>query len=438
MKVTRREFTVLTGAALAFPSGLLDACGGGSSAPSSTPVPKSTKAADMQMTWWGNADRAKRTDQVIQLFQQKNPQHKISSNWGPNSSYFDKLNTSIAGGSAPDIFQMDMKYMVTYTAKKVLLDLSKFGADTLDLGDFDPSLLKEVKTRDGIFGLPNGLNMFAILHNATLIARAGGTPPAPDLTWERFADYCRNLSKAMPKGAWPVDDMSGAIAPFEGWIHSHGYELYAADGKLGFPKSAALDWFNYWNDLRRAGASVPADVSAAATNAGSQSASVLATGKAALFMTHSNFLEQYQPLMKASTLGIGPYPKEKRPGWYPKVSQLWCVSSNSKYPSQAAQFINFYINDPGAQKAVAVERGAPPALKARTLIASQLTPEQKAELDFVDTYSKGTTARTTIDPPGALDVTNALTQAADAIRLNGSSVQSATDKFWSDATTALR
>lgn len=435
--ITRREFTILTGAVLAVPTVLIEACGGGSSSTSNALVAKSTSTADMQMTWWGNADRAKRTDQVIQLFQQKNPQYKISSTWAPNSGYFDKLNTQIASGAPPDIFQMDIKYMATYTAKKVLLDLSKFGTDTLDLGDFDPNLLKEVKTKDGIFGLPNALNMFAMLLNTTLIGKANAAPPGNDLNWQQFADYCRTLSKSLPKGTWPIDDHTGTINAFEGWVHGLNYELYTADGKLGFPKQVAIDWFNYWNDLRKAGAAVPADVSAAATNAGSQSASVLATGKAAMFMTHSNFLEQYQPLMK-DKLAMAPYPKGKRPGIYPKVSQLWSVSAKSKYPSQAVQFVNFFTNEPGAQQAVGVERGAPPDLKARTLIAAQLTPDQKAELDYVGQFAKGTTPRTTFDPPGALDVTNALTQASQSIGLGGASVQSATDKFWSDANTALK
>jgi multiple sugar transport system substrate-binding protein len=438
MMITRREFNLLTGAVLAAPSMLIEACGGASQPTSSANlIKKNTAAADMQMTWWGNADRAKRTKQVIDAFVQKNPQYKIADVWGPNSSYFDKLNTQIASGSPPDIFAMDMKYIATYAAKNVLVDLTRFASDNLDLADFDPSLVRAVKTKEGMFGLPNALNMFAMLHNQALIAKANSNPPASDLTWQQFADYCRTLSKNLPRNTWPVDDHSGAIAPFEGWVHAAGYELYTADGKLGYPKSVALDWFNYWNDLRKAGAAVPADVSAAATNAASQSASVLATGKAATIMTHSNFLGQYQPLMK-DKLGIGPYPKGKRPSQYPKVSQLWCVSAKSKSQSQAVQFLNFYTNDPDAQKASGVERGAPPALKARTLIAPTLGSDNKAELDYVEQFSKGTTPRTTFDPPGALDVTNALMQAAQSIGLGGTSVSAATDKFWSEANSAVK
>lgn len=436
--ITRREFTILAGALIGAPSLLLEACGGGSSGTASaTPAPKSTGAATMSAFWWGNADRAKRTEKVIALLEQKFPQYKVSDTWGPNSSYFDKLNTQIASGSPPDIFQMDMKYLSTYTQKGVLLDLGKYGSDTLNLGDFDPNLLKEVRTSGGTFGLPSALNMFAMLYNTTLIGKAGATPPSPDATWQQFADWCVTLSKSLPKGTWAVDDFSGAINAFEGWVHSLGMELYTADGKLGYPKQTVLDWFNYWNDLRKAGGVVPADVSAAASNANSQSASTLATGKAAAFMTHSNFLEQYQPLTK-DALVMGPYPKGKRPAIYPKVSQLWCVSVKSKFPSQAVQFLDFSINDPEAQKALGVERGAPPVLKARTLVAPLLTPEQKAELDYVAKFSKGTTPRTTLDPAGALDVTNALMQAGQSIGLGGSSVQAATDKFWQAANQALQ
>ena len=181
---------------------------------------------------------------------------------------------------------------------------------------------------------------------------------------------------------------------------------------------------------------VPADVSAAASNAATQSASTIATGKAAAFMSHSNFLEQFQPLMK-DTLVMGPYPKGKRPAIYPKVSLLWCVSSKTKFPSQAVQFIDFSINDLEAQKTLGVERGAPPVIKARTAIASLLSPAQQAELEYVEKFSKGTTGRTTLDPAGALDVTNALKQAGESIGLGGTSVQAATDKFWQAAQQAV-
>ncbi len=434
--ITRREFTLLAATALAVPVALLEACKG-TSAPAITPAPKSTAAADMQMTWWGNADRARRTNQVISLFQQKNPQYKISSTWGPFSSYFDKLNTQVAGGSPPDILQMDMRSLLTYTNRGVLLELGQYAPGTLDLGDFDKALLKPVQTKKGLFGLPAAANMYALLYNETLLGKAGTAPPKPGLTWEQFADYCLALARALSRSAWPVDDHSGTIAPFEGWIHSRGKDFYTSDGKLGFSRQDALDWFSYWGELRKAGATVPADISAAASNASSQSQSVLATGKAVMFLTHSNFLEQYQPLIR-DKLGIGPYPVGSRPAVFSKVSQLICVAAKTKSPSQAVQFLNFWINDPQANKALSVERGAPPTVKMRDLIKGLLTAEQKAELDYLEQNVKGTTPPTNLAPPGAGEVEQALSRAGQSIGLGGASVRAATDKFRQEADQALR
>jgi len=155
---------------------------------------------------------------------------------GPFSSYFDKLNTQVASGSPPDLIQMDMRSLATYMSRGVLLELGKYTWGTLDLGDFDKALLKPVQTKDGLFGLPNAANMYAMLYNTTLLGKAGSAPPRPGLNWEQLADYCLTLARALPRGAWAVDDHSGTIAPFEGWTHSRVNDLYTSDGKLGFSK----------------------------------------------------------------------------------------------------------------------------------------------------------------------------------------------------------
>jgi multiple sugar transport system substrate-binding protein len=435
--LTRREFTLLAGTLIAAPAAVLEACGGsGSSSTQAAPAPMSTAAADMQMVWWGNADRAKRTTNVINLFQQKNSQYKISGQYTAFTNYFDKLNTQVASGSPPDLIQMDMRHLPTYAAKQVLLDLTRYTPSPLDIGDYDRLLLNQVQTKSGLFGLPVAGNLFAMIRNTSLLQRAGTDAPKVGITWDLFAQYCLDLAKALPKGAWPVDDHSGTIAPFEVWIRSRGHELYTTDGKLGYQRQDVLDWFTYWNDLRRAGGAVPPDVSAAAANNPSQSASVIATGKAVFYMTHSNFLEQYAPLTK-DTLGIGPYPQGKRVGLYPKVSLLLTVAAHTRFPSQAAQFLNYWSNNADAAKALAVERGAPGTLKPRAIVKPMLTPEQAAELAYVEQFSKNLVPRTVPDPPGAGDVEQALSRASQSIGLGGTSVGAATDKYLQDAQKAL-
>ena len=54
-----------------------------------------------------------------------NPGVKISGQPGEFNSYWDKLATQTAGGTAPDIIQMDMAYIAEYGTRGALLDLAK-------------------------------------------------------------------------------------------------------------------------------------------------------------------------------------------------------------------------------------------------------------------------------------------------------------------------
>ena len=75
-----------------------------------------------------------------------NPDVKIAGQPGEFTSYWDKLATQTAGGTAPDIIQMDMAYISEYGTRGALLDLgkvdvSKFVEGTVDSGKINDKLV---------------------------------------------------------------------------------------------------------------------------------------------------------------------------------------------------------------------------------------------------------------------------------------------------------
>jgi ABC-type glycerol-3-phosphate transport system substrate-binding protein len=63
--------------------------------------------AEIRIGWWGNDDRAARTLQVIQLFQEAYPEIKvIGEPNGGTADHFQIIDTQLAGNNAPDIFQL--------------------------------------------------------------------------------------------------------------------------------------------------------------------------------------------------------------------------------------------------------------------------------------------------------------------------------------------
>jgi multiple sugar transport system substrate-binding protein len=443
--LTRRGFTRagLRLAATASIGSLLEACGFASGTSSGQPSGSTSQitSANLQMGWWGGADRAKRTQQVMDLFKQKHPEWTLAGQSTSFGDYWTKMNTQAAAGGLPDVMQMDMAYIGRYVKSKQLLPLDKF-RDTFDVGDFDLNQLAQGTVGGKLYGVSLGGNIGATMYNKSAIDRAGLTPPAQDLTWESLATYLGTLARKLPAGMYPIDDPGfsiGVIAPFEIWIRQRRQELWTRDGKLGFKSSDVQDWFQYWSDLRRARLVVPTDVAATAAQNGTPAASTIATGKSVFLITWSNFIGQYQILMKDSVAMMRDPAggKGSLVGDYVKASQLFSIPSTSRSAAAAAQFIAFFVHDPDAARVLGVERGVPGAARSRSAIAPMLQAPDQAQVGYFDDLSKRTRPKTVLDPPATGDVSTALTNAWQSIALSNVSVADATRKFMEDANRAL-
>jgi multiple sugar transport system substrate-binding protein len=123
MAINRRQFLLGTGGlAAAAATGGLTACAPGSSGGGGGGGggDKNTLA----LTYWSNPTRTKNTDAEIAAFTAANAPLKINGQPGEFGTYWDKLATQTAGGTAPDIIQMDMAYIADYGARGALLDLT--------------------------------------------------------------------------------------------------------------------------------------------------------------------------------------------------------------------------------------------------------------------------------------------------------------------------
>lgn len=392
----------------------------------------------LNLSWWGGSDRAKRTQKVVKLFEDKHKKLTISPQPTTWSNYWQKLDTNAAGGGLPDVLQMDMAYIGQYTKRDQILDLTKYKS-TIDLGDFDENQLKQGTIDGKLMGISLGGNIPAVPYNQTVIKNAGLTMPEDaDLTWDTFPSYLSKLQKKLPSGMFPSDDFSGVIPAWEVWVRQRGTEMWTQDGKLAFTKSEFSDWLQYWSDLRKHQLIVPAKIDITATQVGTPDASPIVKKQAVFQPTWSNFIGQYQILMK-DTVGMMRFPQAagKRAGDYVKASQLFSISAKSKHAEDGADFISFFIHNPAAVKVLGTERGVPGSAKARSIIKPTLKPYDAAQITFFNQYSSKTTAKTVLDPAGAGDVGTALSNATQSVALGKSSVSDAADKFWSEAQKAL-
>src|SRR5262245_15268426 len=241
--------------------------------------------------WWGNPDRDRRTRAVLNTYAKSNNLQIAAESlgWG---EYWTKLGTQVAGGNAPDLIQMDYRYMFEYARRNTLFALDKL----LPLEDFSPYDRDSGKVDGKLYGVSLGNNTKALVYDTGTLQKVGVQSMPGDLTWDDFGRLAGEISKINPGKCWGPSDSSRMEQVFEQCLTSGSKLLYTVEGKLGFTPDDVAAWFDLWDKFRKAGVIPPADVGA--TNNARIEEHEITRGLAAMSFIHSNQLLAFQALNK--------------------------------------------------------------------------------------------------------------------------------------------
>jgi multiple sugar transport system substrate-binding protein len=347
----------------------LAACGGGASpsagptTPAATPTgtaPAESPAggytgpeASISYAIWGDPAELKSQQAIVDAFHAANPTITVDVTVSDWDAYWDKLQTGLAGGAAPDVFAMDGPLFPDYQSRDVLLDLKSYiDRDGYDLTQLADQGVADFTTADGgQYGIPRDLNTIILFYNKTMFDAAG--LPYPDDTWDwaKLVEVAKQLTK----------DENG-----DGTVDQWGFYTETTDME------------NYWSELvwQNGGDIVNAD----------RTATLLGTPEAAggiqflqdlvwkekvmpdpaLFVETGDAFEQGKAAMEANgswlvpthtaaasdlgfTFGLAPLPKGPA-GRFTSVNPTGAVVYKStKSPDAAWEFVK-YLASPAAQE----------------------------------------------------------------------------------------
>lgn len=345
--------------------------------------PAFAEVNSLRLMFWGGQDRADRTNGVGDLFKDATGV-SVDTEFMSGSDYWPKLATQTAGGSAPDVMQMDYQFLLEYAKRGALAPLDEFVGEQLQLDGFDVDQLDGGKVDGKLFGVSLGANSVAAIVNTAAFEEAGIDQPTNDWNYEEILEIGQAFAAANIRGGMKmIADFSGSVPAFENWLRQKNLALYTADGKLGFGADDITQWLTMWKEFRDKGVTVSAEDAALST--GALETTSLVSGKAAITNAHSNQLVGFQALMQDRLALVG-YPRMAEGvggGHYRKPSQLFAVASTSQGKTEAAEFINFFVSNPEAAKILGVERGVPCLAATREVVAPTLSEENRAAVDFV-------------------------------------------------------
>ena len=310
---------------------------------------------------WGDPTEIKNQQAIVDAFHAANPKITVKvtvSDWDP---YWDKLQTSLAGGDAPDVFAMDGPLFPDYQSRDVLLDLKPYiDRDGYDLGQLADQAVADFTTTDGQFGLPRDLNVIALFYNKKLFDAAG--IPYPDDTWDwaKLVEVGKQLTIKDAKGKvsqWGFYTESTDMENYwSSLVWQNGGDIVSADKKTNLIGSdQAAGGLQFLQDLIWKEGIMPDP-----TIWPADSGDAFEQGKAAM---EANGSWQVPTFLAAGIqLGIAPLPKGPA-GQATSINPTGAVVyKNTKNPDAAWAFVK-YLASPAAQTKLMELKASLPANK---------------------------------------------------------------------------
>ncbi|MFI6793892.1 ABC transporter substrate-binding protein [Nonomuraea sp. NPDC050383] len=200
--------------------------------------------------YWDSENQGQAMNKIVQEFAKSHPNIEVKLQFTPNKEYWTKLQTSAAGGTAPDVFWMNGPRIGLYASQGALMPLSdRIAADKLDLGKYPKSLV-DLYTLDGKqYGIPKDFDTIGLWYNKDLFDAAKVKYPDASWTWDDVRAAAKKLTDPA-KGVHGIGAMPWSQEVFYNTIfQAGGYVISDDKKKSGYDDPATIEGLRFWKDL---------------------------------------------------------------------------------------------------------------------------------------------------------------------------------------------
>jgi len=354
----------------------------------------------LEISWWGDATRAGLFNQVIANFEEKYPNITVTGTpVAAPTDLFNRLDTDFgAGGStAPDVFALGGAYPQTYATAGQLLELDSTDmASIVQLSKYPMSTLSSGTVNGKVYALPTGGNATAMFVNTDIMKAAGVTLPTGQWKWSDLVNIANQVGKAGLKNSsgQPVYGLDLRIADIIGTYLGQvsQYGLYTPDGKIGVTPDQVAGWYTIEQQLEQGGGLPDGSIVTQGVNL-SPDQQLFTLGQAGITFGYSNLATSYgkggaievlSPPTDTSNSGVSLLP-----------SAFWAVNASTKHPTEAAELLSWFLNEPSTIQIITDTRGVPFNPDMAT-VSSQAVTDPNAALS--DAYVGAVVATGVIAP----------------------------------------
>jgi multiple sugar transport system substrate-binding protein len=340
----------------------------------------------LEMSWWGDDNRAVLFDEVITAFEAEYPNVSVTQTpVGAPDDLFNRLATDFGGGgdTAPDLFALGGAKPQEYGSVGALYDLSEL-EEYAHVADYPEFSLTSATVDGTVYGLPTGGNATAAFVNTDIFEEAGVAVPTADWTWDDLIAAAgqigsAGLTNAQGQPVYGIDmrsaDIIGTFAAQE-----TEFGLYTAEGELGVDAATIAKFYEIELELLEAGA-LPDPTVITAGVALPPDQQLYTLGQAAITFGYSNLIGTYAG--GGETLILTPPSDTDKTGVALLPSAFWAINAASEYPAAAALLMDWFLTEPSALELIKDTRGVPFNPASAEIVAPLLEGASATAAEYV-------------------------------------------------------
>lgn len=201
--------------------------------------------------------RVKAIDQLIEKFQQANPDIKVKQVTFPYADYQTRVIAANLAGNSPDVVQFFYGWLDKFVAGGLVQPLPKdtFAADKIE-SEFFP-IVTALKRDGEYYGVPTAVRSLGLFYNKNLLKEAGLDPSKPPQTLDALIEAAGKVVKRDASGnlvtAGLTIEVTGQDHHWwrEGLVRQFGGVPYSEDGsKVAYDSEAGQKAFAFYTSLQ--------------------------------------------------------------------------------------------------------------------------------------------------------------------------------------------
>ena len=351
---------------------------------------------ELRVSWWGATGRDEKYLAIIDEYAKRNPDIGLTPEYAGWADYWGKMATLVAAKNLPDVHQYTNNQLGEYYSKGAVISLEPYVASgVIKLNDWNQGMVDSGRINGELVAITLGITAPTMIINMTWAEELGIKIFDFDknLTWTEFARWLKTeVQPKMPAGTYAFGDYSKDENYWWTWVRQNNAQWIDGNGRYAVPVGVIEQYYAYMDDLRKAGAAPPLSFTVE-DNAKARGDNAFNTRRMLIRPTNANQAKLEQQFMKNKNDQVEMRRLPKRDGATTSAEALitsaMTIASNSKFPDESAKFINYFVNDPVAQKIYNGEIGVPGSLTVQEMLKPNLSKVAAMEIDYINMIATG-------------------------------------------------